>query len=56
MGFRDSGFLSGTVEKLKNNHFIDFYLVSFTVLFPGYTSYRPDLFALIILFWIKTSA
>ena len=56
LGFRDSGSLSGIVAKLKNNHFIDCYVVSFTVIFPSCISYRLDIFALIILFWIKTSA
>ena len=53
LGFRDSGSLSGIVAKHRNNHFIDCYVVSFTVIFPSCISYRLDIFALIILFGLK---
>ena len=40
LGFRDSSSLSGIVAKLRNNHFIDCYAVSFMVIFPSCISYR----------------
>ena len=40
LGFRDSSSLSGIVAKLRNNHFIDCYAVSFMVIFPSCISYK----------------